>query len=160
MNNEYCIIYGSTDNNPGMFVIAVSRDQELINGFREEHYHFAKYGEVVNDGRYEDYCVDYEISYKAGHYLTPMMITEFLDYMTSIYNQLTMILDVYERNIECLKFNKNDEDVVFDGFGTFHQHLESIAPIEYSDIVDDYGQILNVEICLDNFMSIYEPKPM
>ena len=42
MNNEYCVIYASTDSNP-MFIVAVSQDQNMISGFREEHYHFAKY---------------------------------------------------------------------------------------------------------------------
>lgn len=161
MNEEYCIIYGSTDMHPGLFIVGVSKDQDLINGFREEHYHFAKYGEIVNDCDYDDYKFDYEISYKSGHYITPIMITAFCDYLTAIYNQMSAVLDVYERNIEYLKFNENDEEIVSDGLQLLHEHLEGIYPIELADVIDDsiYGSILNIELCLDNFMNNYEPKP-
>ena len=159
MNEEYCIIYASTDSNP-MFVVGVSKDQEMINGFREEHYHFAKYGEVVNDGRYGDFFPDYEIFYQAGHYMTSVMQTEFLDYLTAVYNQFSMLEDVIDRNIYYLNFTDNDESVIYDGFGLLQEHLEGIAPVDFSNVVDDYGQILNIELCLENFMNIYEPKPL
>ena len=159
MNNEYCVIYACTDNNP-MFIVAVSQDQNMINGFREEHYHFAKYGEIVNDGKYGDYYEDYEIMYKAGHYITNVMLTEFIDYLVAIYNQFSRITDVYDRNIEYLKFDENDNDIAYDGFGLLNDHLEGTHPVDYSDVIEDFGQIFNVELCLDNFMNQYEPKPV
>lgn len=158
---EYCIIYGGTDSNPGPFIVGVSKDQEMINGFREEHYHFCKGGEVVKDGKYNDFAFDYEISCKCGHYMTPKMITEFVEYLTAIYNQLSQISDVYERHLGYLLFNDNDQDIVDDGFGLLSEILGDIIPIELSEIVEDsmYGSILKIEKCLDNFMSLYEPQP-
>lgn len=156
---EYCIIYGGTDFNPGPFIIGVSNDQKMINGFREEHYHFCKGGKIVNDNRYYDLAADYEISYKGGHYMTPVMVTKFIDYLTAIYNQLSQVLDVYERNLEYLLFNENDQDIVDDGFGLLSEHLSDIIPIELSEIIEEsiYGSVLNIEKCLDDFISIYEP---
>ena len=71
--NEYCIIYGKNNSNPGPFIVAVSKDQNMINGFREEHYHFCAGGEVAVDVFYDNLADDYEIEYKGGHYMTPLM---------------------------------------------------------------------------------------
>ena len=54
MEQEYCIIYGCNDNDPGPFVIGVTKDQDMINGFREEHYHFCRGGNVVIDSMYDN----------------------------------------------------------------------------------------------------------
>lgn len=160
MNEEYCVIYGGSDENPGPFVIAVSKDQEMINGFREEHYHFCKNGEIINDGQYENFMYDYEISYKLGHYITPAMLTEFTSYLTSIYNRIYQISDTYERELCHLLFNEADQLIVDDGFGLLAEHLADMVPIELSDEVDDslYGSVLNIEKCLDQFMSTYKPS--
>lgn len=158
---EYCVIYGGTDTNPGPFIIGVSKDQEMINGFREEHYHFCKGGEIVSDSKYECFAADYEISYKCGHYMTPKMITEFIEYLTAVYNQLSQILDTYDRNLCYLLFDENDQNVIDDGFGLFEEILGDVIPIELSEIVEDsiYGSVLQIENCLNTFISTYEPTP-
>ena len=82
MEQEYCVIYGYNESEPGPFIIGVTKDQSMIDGFREEHYHFCKGGEVLVDSFYDNLAPDYEIQYISGHYMTPAMITEFMRYLT------------------------------------------------------------------------------
>lgn len=167
---EYMIIYGRTDSDPGPFIIAVSKDQNMINGFREEHYHFCADGEVVVDGFYNNLASDYEIEYKSGHYLTPAMTTKFMEYLTSVYNQLFSIADVIERDIDHLIFTEVEQEMVEDGFGLLMEHLQNMSytmnvatPYDFdtSDIIEDsvYGATLNIPECLDRFMATFEPEP-
>lgn len=167
---EYMIIYGRTDSDPSPFVIAVSKDQNMINGFREEHYHFCADGEVVVDGFYNNLASDYEIEYKAGHYMTPAMTTKFMEYLTSVYNQLFSIADVIERDIDHLIFTEVEQEMVEDGFGLLMEHLQNMSytmnvatPYDFdaSDIIEDsvYGATLNIPECLDRFMATFEPEP-
>ena len=168
MEQEYCIIYGSTDADPGPFILAVSKDQNLINGFREEHYQFCKAGEVVVDGFYDNLASDYEISYKSGHYMTPIMVTKFMEYLTSVYNQLFSIADVLERDLEHFIFTESEQEIIDDGFGLLMEHLQNMSytmnvatPYDFdaSDIIEDsvYGATLNIPECLDRFMATFEP---
>lgn len=168
MEQEYCIIYGSTDADPGPFILAVSKDQNLINGFREEHYQFCKDGEVVVDGFYDNLASDYEISYKSGHYMTPIMVTKFMEYLTSVYNQLFSIADVLERDLEHFIFTESEQEIIDDGFGLLMEHLQNMSytmnvatPYDFdaSDIIEDsvYGATLNIPECLDRFMATFEP---
>lgn len=168
MEQEYCIIYGSTEADPGPFILAVSKDQNLINGFREEHYQFCKAGEVVVDGFYDNLASDYEISYKSGHYMTPIMVTKFMEYLTSVYNQLFSIADVLERDLEHFIFTESEQEIIDDGFGLLMEHLQNMSytmnvatPYDFdaSDIIEDsvYGATLNIPECLDRFMATFEP---
>ena len=75
MNNQYCLIYGSTDENPGLFIIGVSKNQNMINGFREEHYHFCVHGEVVRGYDYDKLAPDFEISSRTAARDSPVLIT-------------------------------------------------------------------------------------
>ena len=167
---EYMIIYGRTDSDPGPFIIAVSKDQNMINGFREEHYHFCADGEVVVDGFYNNLASDYEIEYKSGHYMTPAMTTKFMEYLTSVYNQLFSIADVIERDIDHLIFTEVEQEMVEDGFGLLMEHLQNMSytmniatPYDFnaSDIIEDsvYGATLNIPECLNRFMATFEPEP-
>ena len=158
---EYCIIYGGTDKNPGPFIMAVSKDQNMINGCREQHYQYGRGGEIVRDNKYYDYAGDFEITCRNGHYMTPAMETEFMDYLTAIFNQLVQLCDVYETTIdEEFVINDYEREIMEDGFGLLSEHLSSAQyPLEIADIVEDsiYGETLNVLYCLDQFMSVYEP---
>lgn len=158
--DEYCIIYGGTDSNPGPFIIAVSKDQNLINGFREEHYHFCRGGEVVCDNNYNDLASDFEIEYKGGHYMTPVMTTKFIEYLTNIYNQLHLLADVFDRETPNLRFTDEEHEMVEEGLYFLFDHLTNMVPYEIADVVEEsvYGSILNIEKCLDDFISVYEPE--
>lgn len=166
---EYMIIYGRTDSDPGPFVVAVSKDQNMINGFREEHYHFCADGEVVIDGFYDNLVSDYEIEYKGGHYMTPVMTTKFLEYLTSVYNQLFSLADTIERDIDHLIFSEVEQEMVEEGYGLLMEHLQNMSytmniatPYDYdaTDIIEDsvYGATLNIPECLDRFMATFEPE--
>lgn len=160
-NEEYCIIYGTTDNNPGPFVLAVSNDQEMINGFREEHYHICRGGEIVNDSRYDIFAGDYEIQEYMGHYMTQRMITDFCQYCTSIFNSLWSITDTIERELQYIKFNPDEQSVVDDGFGLLCEILSQSAPIETRDIMEQghiYADVLYIEKCLEGFLATYQPS--
>ena len=162
MKDKYCIIYGSTDEHPGLFIMGVSKTQDMINGFREEYYHICKHGEIVDDGQYETYSSDYEINCYLGHYMTPIMVTDFVDYLTGIYNMFTMVSDMYEHNIVGLKLTEKNEEIATEAMDFLTSHLMNMVPMELSDVVDDsiYGKILNIENCLEDFLSTYEPKPL
>ena len=168
--NEYCIIYGKNSENPGPFIVAVSKDQNMINGFREEHYQFCTGGEIVVDGFYDNIADDYEIEYKGGHYMTPVMTTKFMEYLTSVYNQLFSISDTLERDLEHLIFTETEQRIVDEGFGLLLEHLQNMSytmniatayDFDTSDIIEDsvYGATLNIPECLDRFMSTFEPEP-
>ena len=166
MEQEYCIIYGYNDNDPGPFVIGVTKDQNMINGFREEHYQFCKGGEVVVDTFYDNLSSDYEITYSAGHYLTPKMITDFMQFLTAEYNQISMLVDNLSRDIEYLKFNETEQDILSDGIGFLHEILYDVSYGVHMDnrygtndqIMDSiYANILDVPKCLDKFLSTYQP---
>ena len=113
MEQEYVIIYGRTDSDPSPFIVAVSKDQNMINGFREEHYQFCAGGEVVVDGFYDNLADDYEIEYKGGHYMTPLMTTKFMEYLTSVYipatvNNLEYGINAFDNceTVKVFKINK------------------------------------------------------
>lgn len=160
MVDQYCIIYGGSEYNPGPFVLAVSKDQNMINGFREEHYHICRGGEICEDSRYNTFSSDYEIEYYMGHYMTQKMVTEFCQYCTSIYNIVYAITDTLERELCYLKFDESDQDIIDDGFGLLNEQMINTAPIELCDLVEQghvYGSVLDIEACLDKFLSTYEP---
>lgn len=168
MEQEYCIIYGCNDNNPGPFIVAVTKDQNMINGFREEHYHFCRGGEVMVDSFYDNLASEYEIQYTGGHYLTPIMITKFIEYLTSVYNQFFMLFDNLESNVDNLIFNEVEQEIVDDGFSLLRDHLNDLVySVNMSnvygeaDIVEDsvYGSILNIPLCLERFLQTFQPEP-
>ena len=164
---EYCIIYGCNDNDPGPFIIGVTKDQNMINGFREEHYHFCRGGEVVVDSFYNNLSSEYEIQYMAGHYLTPIMITKFMEYLTAQYNQLFMYFDNIERDLDNLRFSEAEYEILDDGFGLLREHLgelmytvNTLNIYGEADIIEDsvYGAILNIPLCLEKFLSTFQPE--
>lgn len=169
MEQEYCIIYGHSDVDPGPFILAVTKDQSMIDGFREEHYHLCKGGEIAVDGFYDNLSSDYEIQYTGGHYLTPVMITDFINYLTAEYNQLYMLFDNIERDLDNLVFNDDvQRDVVIDGIDILRDHLSNLmytmntdGRYGEADMIEDsvYGSILNIPLCLDRFLSTYQPTP-
>lgn len=167
MEQEYCVIYGGTDSNPGPFIIAVSKDQNMINGFREEHYQFCKGGEILIDKFYNNLSDDFEIRYVSGHYVTPVMMTKFMEYLTSIFNQVCMLIDNIDTNIDDLKFDDEELYIISEGFDLLREQTYGIAytmnvsdPYGSDNLLDDsiYASILNVEECLERFMSVYEPE--
>ena len=166
MEKEYCVIYGGTDKYPDPFIIAVSDNQEMINGFREEHYHFCVHGEVVRGYDYDKLAPDFEISYNSGHYVTPIMITEFINYLNAIFNQTCMILDNIERDVEQLIFDDYESNIMDEGLDLLRDHLTGMSytmniEVPYSmNVIDEtvYGNVLNVPKCLDDFMNTYEPN--
>jgi hypothetical protein len=169
MEQEYCIIYGYNDVDPGPFIIGVTKDQNMIDGFRQEHYHFCRGGEVTIDGFYDNLAPDYEIQYTGGHYLTPVMITEFIEYLTAEYNQLFMLFDNIERDVDNLIFNEAEQAVVEEGIDLLREHLNNLmytmnteGRYGEANIIEDsvYGSILNIPLCLDNFLSTYQPKAL
>ena len=102
--------------------------------------------------------------------MTPMMTTKFMEYLTSIYNQLFSIADTLERDLEHLIFTETEQDIIDDGFGLLMEHLQNMSytmniatPYDFdaSDIIEDsvYGATLNIPECLDRFMSSFEPEP-
>lgn len=167
MEQEYCVIYGFNDVDPGPFIIGVTKDQNMINGFREEHYHFCKGGEILVDSFYDNLSNDYEIQYLAGHYLTPVMITKFMEYLTAQYNQLFMLYDNIDRDIDNFIFNEVEQEIVDDGFGLLRDHLGELSYTintlniyGTADVIEDsvYGAILNIPLCLEQFLSTYKPE--
>ena len=54
---------GKTWQKNSMFIMAVSKDQNMINGFREQHYQYCRGGEIVRDNKYYDYAGDFEINF-------------------------------------------------------------------------------------------------
>ena len=167
MEQEYCIIYGCNNVDPGPFIIGVTKDQNMINGFREEHYHFCKGGEIMVDSFYDNLASDYEIQYLAGHYLTPMMITKFMEYLTAQYNQLFMYFDNIERDLDNLRFSEYEYEILDDGFGLLREHLgelmytvNTLNIYGEADVIEDsvYGAILNIPLCLERFLASYQPE--
>lgn len=167
MEQEYCVIYGSTSNNPGPFIIAVSKDQTMINGFREEHYHLCMGGEIVVDQFYDNLASDFEIRYISGHYMTPVMMTAFMNYLTSVFNQVCMLVDNIDRDIDNLIFDEDEYSIVSEGFDLLREQTYGLSytmnvpePYGSTGDIDDsiYASILNVGECLDIFMSNYEPE--
>ena len=167
MEQEYCVIYGGTDTNPGPFIIAVSKDQNMINGFREEHYHFCKGGEILIDQFYDNLANDFEIRYISGHYLTPVMLTKFMEYLTSVFNTVCMLVDNIDSCIDDLKFDEDELSIISEGMDLLREQTYGLSytmnvPDHYgsNDGIDDsiYASILNVELCLDRFMETYEPE--
>lgn len=167
MEQTYCIIYGYNDNDPGPFIIGVTKDQNMINGFREEHYQFCKGGTVITDRCYDDLASDYEIRYSAGHYLTPKMITEFMQYLTTEYNQLTSIIDMLTRDTDYLKLNETEQDIITEGIGFLNETLYELSygfhmEDRYGtndEILDSiYASVLDIPVCLDRFLSTYQPN--
>lgn len=159
MEKEYCIIYGHSDKDPGPFVLAVSDNQEMINGFREEHYHLCKGGEIVKDNMYDNYK-DYHIENQCGHYMTPMMITGFCEYCRSLFNKLVEITDMIERDLSYFRFDDSDQDKIDDGFTLLLEILTDSAPVEYECELDDIlngCSVFDLPECLDNFLAIYQP---
>lgn len=158
---EYCIIYGRTDNNPGPFILAVSNDQDMINGFREEHYHLCRGGEIVNDNRFDMFSGDYMVEEYMGHFMTQRMITDFCQYCTSVFNSLFAITDTLERDLDYLKFNEEEQNVVDDGFGLLCEILSNVAPIETRDLMEQghiYADVLCIDKCLERFLATYQPE--
>ena len=167
MEQEYCVIYGYNESEPGPFIIAVTKDQKMIDGFREEHYHFCRGGEVLVDCFYDNLSADYEIQYISGHYMTPAMITDFMRYLTAQCNQICMLLDTIERDSEYLRFSEEEREIVDEGFSFLRDHIQDMAYImnmgnNYGSAneIDDtvYASILNVPECLDRFLSFYRPE--
>lgn len=167
MNQQYCVIYGYNDNDPGPFIIGVTKNQDMINGFREEHYHLCRGGEILTDNLYEQLSSDYEIMYTSGHYLTPKMLTEFMEYLTAEFNQLTMLADAINRDAEYLVFNETEQDIISDGLGFLHEILyEASCGLHMDnkygsmDPLNDsiYASILDIPKCLDKFLSTYQPS--
>ena len=139
----------------------------MINGFREEHYHICRGGEVLIDSFYKNLSADYEIQYIAGHYLTPVMITAFVDYLTTQYNTIFKCLEHIESDIDNLKFSDDERDVLDDGFGFLREHLQDIVytmNISYgygsSDEITDsvYAGLLKIPLCLERFLATYQPQ--
>lgn len=158
---EYCIIYGHTDSNPGPFILAVSKDQEMINGFREEHYHLCRGGEIIKDTRYDVFAGDYMVEEYMGHFMTQRMITDFCQYCTSVFNSIYAITDTLERDLSYLKFGPDEQHVVDDGFGLLCEILSAVAPIETKDMMEQghiYADILYIDKCLERFLSTYQPE--
>lgn len=167
MNQQYCIIYGYNDNDPGPFIIGVTKNQDMINGFREEHYHFCRGGEILTDNLYDQLSSDYEIMYTSGHYLTPKILTEFMEYLTAEFNQLTMLVDTINRDVEYLIFNETEQDIISDGLDFLHETLYEASyglhmdeKYGTSDPINDsiYASVLNIPECLDRFLSTYQPS--
>lgn len=167
MNQQYCVIYGYNDNDPGPFIIGVTKNQDMINGFREEHYHFCRGGEILTDNLYDQLSSDYEIMYTSGHYLTPKILTEFMEYLTAEFNQLTMLVDAINRDVEYLIFNETEQDIISDGLDFLHETLYEASyglhmdeKYGTSDPINDsiYASVLNIPECLDRFLSTYQPS--
>lgn len=167
MNQQYCVIYGYNDNDPGPFIIGVTKNQDMINGFREEHYHFCRGGEILTDNLYDQLSSDYEIMYTSGHYLTPKILTEFMEYLTAEFNQLTMLVDTINRDVEYLIFNETEQDIISDGLDFLHETLYEASyglhmdeKYGTSDPINDsiYASVLNIPECLDRFLSTYQPS--
>lgn len=160
MKEEYCVIYGATDENPAPFVIAVSKDQSMINGFREEYWHLCKGGEILSDGGYDTFSSDYEIQLYMGRYMTPMMITKFNEYVTSIFNRMWSLVDNLDNMRDNLKFTESDDVDVNDGLGFLQEILSEIVPIEmFNGEGSVYGNVLDIDKCLERFISIFIPEP-
>ena len=166
MEQQYCVIYGFNDNDPGPFIIGVTKDQNMINGFREEHYHFCKGGEILTDSFYDNLSSDYEIRYVDGHYITPVMMTDFMNYLTSEYNQLSMLVDTLTRDSEYLKFSDDEQDIISDGLGFLQEILYEVSygvhidnKYGSDDILQDsiYASLLNIPECLNRFLAAYQP---
>ena len=167
MKQQYCVIYGYNDNDPGPFIIGVTKNQDMINGFREEHYHFCRGGEILNDGMYEQLASDYEIEYSSGHYITPKMLTEFMEYLTAEFNQITMLTDALLRDSEYLIFNETEQDILTEGLDFLHETLYEASygmhidnTYGSNDSINDsiYASILDIPKCLDRFLSTYQPS--
>lgn len=160
MKEEYCVVYGSTDENPSPFVIGVSKDQSMINGFREEHWHLCKGGEILSDGNYESFSSDYEIQVYMGKYMTPIMITLFNEYVTHIFNRMWGLVDNLDNMREVLVFDESDDIDVNDGLGFLQEILSEIVPIEmFNGEGSVYGNVLDIDKCLDKFLSGFTPEP-
>jgi len=163
---EYCVIYGCNDNDPGPFIVAVTTNQDMINGFREEHYHFCIGGEVLVDSFYDNISSDYEILRFMGHYVTPIMMTDFTNYLVSVYNGIYKCIDSLENDIDNINFTDDEREIVDMGFGLVKEHLENLVYNmnivgDYSDddLVDSiYAELLNIPECLNRFLATYQPK--
>lgn len=163
---EYCVIYGYNDNDPGPFIVAVTTNQDMINGFREEHYHFCIGGEVLVDSFYDNISSDYEILRFMGHYVTPIMMTDFTNYLVSVYNGIYKCIDSLENDIDNINFTDDEREIVDMGFGLVKEHLENLVynmniAGDYSDddLVDSiYAELLNIPECLNRFLATYQPK--
>lgn len=163
---EYCVIYGYNDNDPGPFIVAVTTNQDMINGFREEHYHFCIGGEVLVDSFYDNISSDYEILRFMGHYVTPIMMTDFTNYLVSVYNGIYKCIDSLENDIDNINFTDDEREIVDMGFGLVKEHLENLVYNmnivgDYSDddLVDSiYAELLNIPECLNRFLATYQPK--
>ena len=163
---EYCVIYGYNDNDPGPFIVAVTTNQDMINGFREEHYHFCIGGEVLVDSFYDNISSDYEILRFMGHYVTPIMMTDFTNYLVSVYNGIYKCIDSLENDIDNINFTDDEREIVDMGFGLVKEHLENLVynmniAGDYSDddLIDSiYAELLNIPECLNRFLATYQPK--
>ena len=163
---EYCVIYGYNDNDPGPFIAAVTTNQDMINGFREEHYHFCIGGEVLVDSFYDNISSDYEILRFMGHYVTPIMMTDFTNYLVSVYNGIYKCIDSLENDIDNINFTDDEREIVDMGFGLVKEHLENLVynmniAGDYSDddLIDSiYAELLNIPECLNRFLATYQPK--
>lgn len=153
---EYCVIYGSSDDRPEPFIFGVTNNQQLINGFREEHYHICVGAEIRNDNGYDNY-IDYEIMEYLGHFITNKMLTDFCDYCTSIFNRIYGITDTIEMDVSYLKFDENEEEIVDDGFGLLFEIMCSAAPLELHEMKNNsiYDDVLDIHKCLEEFLSTY-----
>jgi hypothetical protein len=69
---------------------------------------------------------------------------------------------MYEHNIVGLKLTEKNEEIATEAMDFLSSHLMNMVPMELSEVIDDsiYGKILNIENCLEDFLSTYEPKPL
>ena len=158
---EYIKIYGSSKYRSEPFILGVSDDQYLINGFKEEWYYIIHDYEIVHDNNFSTYS-DYYILEFEGRFLTDKMLTSFYSYYSSKYDEIVNLVNVIEADLDIFKFNDEENDVLMNGFYPLLDLFSRIAPTELEDMRIDgcvrikSMEMFNVEKLIDTFLEQYE----
>lgn len=122
---EYMIIYGSSPQRREPFILAVTNDQNYINGFKNDFYDYCHDYKIVNDNKFEMYD-DYHVREICNHYITEKMLTQFYEEYINIYDILINFLNT---DIDIFKWTDKEMDRLELGF-------EIINTISYSGPID------------------------
>jgi hypothetical protein len=78
-----------------------------------------------------------------------------------------MYFDNIERDLDNLRFSEVEYEILDDGFGLLREHLgelmytvNTLNIYGEADIIEDsvYGAILNIPLCLEKFLSTFQPE--
>lgn len=156
---EYIKIYGSSRYRSEPFILAVSDNQYLIDGFKQEWSDIIHDYKIVLDDNYDKYS-DYYILEFENRFITDKMLTDFYTYYMSEYDTIAIIMDVIQADLDIFIFDDEENDILMDGLDPLLNIFSQTAPTDLEEMRSE-GRVLNHDIfnvskLLEKFIMEYE----